>query len=246
MKRIFFICVLLMMFSTGFPQLTHRGGSEMPAEIVLVSFGDLQPGDAIFSAYTFEGNYYASWKDIPKPGAATGKFFIRCMLNDNDLPVKTGVLQNEIPIYVLQRGDEFTLLELTRTKSTGYYVEGVLAQTRDVITLNDNLYYSICPSWPAQDVTTARKIPRTTTAEYFYTFFNFNDVLPSYYDKLEFEVETGDGRLYPSNTLNYWRYWFKKSDLDRGFINLTVKVYPFKNCISGIETRVITIRTQKL
>lgn len=241
MKKFILLALLLsLIFGTAYSQLTHRGGSEFPAEIVLTDFKDYEAGDIIFSAYEFDGMYYASWKDTPKPDKKTGKFFVRCMADDN-LFFKTGVYRNELPVYILYRNESYTLLNLDRRKTSGYWIEGSLSLTDNQVVLHDNLYYSFCPEWPNKNVTIARKPIKANSYEYFYTFFNFNEVLPKYYDKIEFEIEVGDGRYLPKPSMTMCRYKFTQSDINRGFIKLKARVTPFINCPIDIDERVITI-----
>lgn len=240
MKKTFLIFALLIGTLIGQAQpLTYRGGNEMPAEMLLSTFVEWQPGDIIYSAYFFEGQLYASWKDLPQPSETTGQFFIRAMADDGS-PVQTGVKQGEEPYYLLYRNGEFTFLNVTRTKKSSYWGEAMLMTTDVRLTLNDNLYYSICPQWPDSLVTKSRIKPTAGQYLYFYKFLNFNEVLPKYYSEIAFTLATGTGKLYPAKTMNYYRYQFSTQDIARGYIELNVIVTPLKNC-TGTFNQIIKI-----
>jgi len=225
---VFLVSMLFAVMLTAQP-LTHRGGNPLPAQLVLVEFADFQPGDVIYSAYTWNGEYYASWSDQAKPG----KFFIRCMGNDSDNSIKTGVDADELPVYMVYRNEQFSLINLTITRHSGYYSEGTITDTRQPVALNHNLYHYLCPVWPKSSEVIPYKPPRLL-AEYFRDFLPFNDFMPKYTLAVDFEIVTGDGRLTKppraTNMPNSFRYRFMQSDFDRGYIILLVKVTPFVNC----------------
>lgn len=221
--------------------LTHRGGNEMPAEILLVDLPGFQAGDIIYSAYQVEGQLYASWKDPAK----SAKFFIRCMGNDGDTPAKTGVDPGENPVYLLYRNKTFTLLQVDRKPNTGYYGEATITITEDQATLQDNLYYSLCPQWSESQATISRITPAPGSYNYFYKFLNFNDVLPKWYGSMSFTLVTGTGKLTKATSVLMWRYNFTQADIDRGYIELMAKATAFKNCAQDDNARLILINIPK-
>jgi len=239
MRNVLIIIFLYLDFHLFSQPLTHRGGAEMPAEILLATFSGFRQGDIIYSAYQVNGRVYASWSQP----AAEKEFFIRAMADDGENPVKTGVdlVVKESPVYILYRENFFTMLKVERMPGDRYYSRARLTETEKLVHLNDNLYYSQCPKWPENVETTARNNPRRNSSEYFYTWLNFNEVLPKYYERLDFELVTGDGSLTPAKSLNYWRYQFKDEDFQRGYIVLKVIATPLKNCKSIENERVIRV-----
>lgn len=229
--------LLLMAAINLSAQLTYRGGSEFPAEQLLVKFQDWQLGDTIFSAYLFEGQLYASWMDVPKP-SSTGQFFIRAM-RDNNLQVQTGLKQGEEAFYLLKRNGQFTYLTVNRTKLTDWWGEAVLIATDVRLTLNDNLYYSLCPEFPDVASSRSRYKPKAGEYVYFYKILTFNEFMPLYTSAVIFEVKTGTGKLFPAKTTNYYRYQFTSQDIARGFITLKMKATPLKNCSGEFEKEII-------
>lgn len=239
MRNILIIILLYSNFHLFSQPLTHRGGAEMPAEILLATFTSFRPGDIIYSAYQVNGLLYASWSQP----ASEKEFFVRAMADDGDNPVKTGVdpSDKEVPVYLLYREKVFTLLKSERIPGDRYYSRARLTETGNLVQVNDNLYYSQCPEWPERTETIARNKPRKNNSEYFYTWLNFNEVLPKYYERLDFEVITGEGSLTEAKSLNYWRYLFKEGDYQRGYIELKVIVTPLKNCKTDENERVIRV-----
>ena len=223
--------------------LTHRGGAEMPAEILLSTFSGFRQGDVIYSAYEANGRLYASWSQP----AAEKDFFIRAMADDGENPVKTGVdlASKESPVYLLFREGLFTLLSVERIPGDRYYSRARLTETGRVMELQDNLYFSQCPRWPERLITTARNNPQENVSAYFYTWLNFNEVLPKYYQRLDFELVTGEGQLTAAKSLNYWRYLFNEDDFQRGFIEMKVKVTPLKNCRNAENDRIIRVNLDR-
>lgn len=236
---VFLVAMLVTLMLPAQP-LTHRGGNEMPAQTALVTFDDFQNGDVIYSAYQYQGEFYASWENPAK----TGQFFIKCMGNDSDTPVKTGVDTDENPVYVLLRNNEYSVVSLTVTRNAGYYYEGYLTDTREPIVLLDNLYYYLCPQWPAvSEILPYKKLK--SGYFYFKDFLAFNQFLPKYTTSISFALVEGDGRLLPpakiTNMPNMWRYQFVKSDFTRGYIKLKVRGTPFIKCPDAQVEKEITI-----
>ena len=215
--------------------LTHRGGAAMPGEMAYATFSDFKPGDQILSAYEFEGEFYASWL---QPARAS-TFIIRVMADDSDTPVKTGVSPGEYPFYFLLRDDKLTLLDAERTK--GSWINTiVLSDTRVEIEVHDNLYFTLCPIWPEVDSIMLNSTPALSNLP-FNRWLPYNQFQPLFTESLEFELVKGSGRLTPSGTLNFWRYWFRPADIDRGYIELKVKAIPLANCESDNLTRNVKI-----
>lgn len=225
-------------FITAQP-LTYRGGKEMPAEILLVTSGDFYSGDTIYSAYEFDGQLYASWKQ-----AASGdNFFVRIMADDNDTPVVTGLQANnpDNAVYVLYRNGKFTRLKVEKVSANSYFTKVKMTDTEQEVTLNDNLYYSLCPLWPdIQSVTILTRV-QVDTPEPFYKWLKINDIIPKYTSQIFFELATGSGQLYPSTFDAHWKYAFHPDDITRGYIDLLIKVVPLKNCRNCMCERSVRI-----
>ncbi len=234
-KNVLILMIALWATTITAQPLTHRGGAAMPGEMAFAEFSQFQPGDQILSTYEFEGEFYASW--LQPASAAT--FIIRVMADDNDTPVKTGVSPGEDPLYFLLRNDTLTLLDAERTR--GSWMNNIkLSDTRVQIDVHDNLYYSLCPEWPEIDEITLNQTPALANLP-FNRWLPYNQFIPLYRESLEFELVKGHGRLTPSTTLNFWRYWFRPDDLSKGYIILRIKAIPLANCHSDNLTRDVRI-----
>jgi hypothetical protein len=245
MKKTFILVLITALITLGAlnltsaQPLTYRGGNAMPAEMGAATFADYQPGDQVLGAYEYEGNLYASWI---QPARATA-FNIRAMADDGDSPVKVGVSPGEEPIYVLVRGDELTILNVDRVRGN-WMTTFVLTYTGVGVEVYDNLYYTLCPEWPDVSEITLSATPATANLPFF-RWLPYNQFLPNYYDNIAFELLTGSGRLTPSRTLNYWRYWFRPADIERGYIELKVRAVPLANCESDNLSRVVRVNFPK-
>jgi len=243
MKKVMLIFAMLISLNLS-AQLTHRGTRQMPAEILMASFTELQPGDSIFSAYNYEGDLHASAFDVPKPGR-TNQFLIRCMGDDAYSPVKTGAAVDEVPTYILKRSGIFYLLNVERAKTQPYIREAALTLTDSIVTLNDNLYYSLCPEWPEFDELMVYKKPGTLSATKLDRVIITHEYFPQFTESIAFELVEGSGRLdvprKVSNLVSSWKYRFTKADFDRGYIILLLKVDPLPNCENPIIQKQIKI-----
>ena len=235
MKTLTTLLLLFAAITLTAQPLTHRGGAAMPGEMAYATFSDFNPGDQILSAYEFEGEFYASWL---QPARAS-TFIIRVMADDSDTPVKTGVSTGEYPFYFLLRDDKLTLLDAERTKGS-WMNTIVLSDTRVEIEVHNNLYFTLCPVWPEVDSIMLNRIPALSNLP-FNRWLPYNQFQPLFTESIEFELVTGSGRLTPSRTLNFWRYWFRPADIDRGYIELKVNAIPLANCQSDNLTRVVKI-----
>ena len=238
--------VFSVLFALAQPPLTHRGGAAMPGEMAYATFSDFEPGDQILSAYEFEGEFYASWL---QPARAS-TFIIRVMADDSDTPVKTGVSTGEYPFYFLLRDDKLTLLDAERTK--GSWINTiVLSDTRVEIEVHDNLYFTLCPVWPEVYEVTISTIPfdinqppNRWSRIPFFRWLAANQFWPQFISDWDIVLVTGDGVLTVparNKTLGACTYRFHPADIERGYIELKVKVVPLANCESDNLTRNVKI-----
>lgn len=215
--------------------LTYRGMNPQPAEVKLAELKYFEPGDQILSAYHFEGELHASWIQPANPG----RFFIRVM-GDDEKPVKTGISDKETPVYLLFRNGKLFSLIMEPLGRVSAWDAFRLHATQEQVYVNDNLYYYLCPEWPNVDeITIDTRL--SVTAMPFYKWLPYNQFLPSFYASIDIELVTGSGMIMPSRTLNFYRYWFRTADFERGYIELRVKVTPLANCESDNLTRIIKI-----
>ncbi len=215
-------------------KLTYRGMNPQPAEVAYAKFPDFQPGDQILSTYEHEGEFYASWLDP----ARSGTFIVRAM-GDDEAPIKTGLAQGESANFFLVRGGRLTLLGVEKSKSA--IMDTYTFTCTDVeLEVHDNLYYTLCPEWPGVEEITLASRPAATNLPFF-RWLPYNQFQPLFTAGMEFELVTGSGRLTPSRTLNFWRYWFRPDDFERGYIELKVKAIPLANCQSDNLTQIVKI-----
>jgi hypothetical protein len=238
-KSILLLFTLLAASILTAQPLTHRGGNEFPGKTIIATMPDFQPGDEIIGCYESDGILHASEIRI----ARSTKFQAACWGNDQDSPVKTGLDEDEEPIWVLYRQGKTYLLQAVEFEINKWFSGAELINTGTEVEVLDNLYYWLCPQWPdATEYIIPEHVNIVPGRSYsFYQFFKYSTVMPQFYEKLEISLKTGSGRLYQSRTLNMYRYWFRPDDFDRGLIELKVNVIPLKHCANAETERVIRI-----
>lgn len=257
MKALVIALITLSSFIAPAQPSGYMGCNDWPAELYMVTrYDDYQPGDIIYSTYSYSENYYAS--HVHDIGFISNldagekiNFFIKAWADDGLNPVKCGLSKGEHATYFVYRNNQFYALSLEVSGDfNSAFKAAALHITSQVETVHDNLYYSLCPAWTDVVETQAYKQVRMYYFNNFYSFMRLNDILPKYVDHVAFELVTGTGTLRAprAGTMDlpkYYAYRFSREDIQRGYITLKIKVVPFKNCDSAVTEQNITIKLKK-
>lgn len=194
-----------------------------------------QTGDSIYSIYKIGDVYYANAVKWSKSSVG----FAMAFANDDDIPVKNGFTKSDSIYWGRCRGGVIT--QLKTISFSGEYATFV---PLGVITVKDNLYYSMKPIWPEITEFLIDK-PITSKALKFYQFMpGYSKLTPQWttgYFTPELSETTAKLTLSKGRNgiifLNACTVRFSKQDVAKGYFYLTIKAEPLKNSDSNYKSK---------
>lgn len=229
--------------------LTYAGRTgELPVDTKIVEKGTMilgaSEGDQIISYFTVDDINYACHEGV----CSLTKGTVGKAMRDSELPKRTGFLPGDQYNYAVYHDGQYRAVVWTENYAKEGHTlwKGYLS---DVVSIQDNPYYSLDPYWPSDAVVdytvTPYALPPTThfADRYLYKYIKWINYLPKYYQSLNLTLLEGTGKL-TSNAKNISQstYHFSKADIDKKQVRFIINCVPLKNSGSKDTQRVITLK----